>query len=213
MTACRSSSHRASPLDELATSSKVYPHFLIKQTASFCSAQILPKVLSSIWVKNNNVKALCLAITAALFGTATRAAPPSIASHAAAQRAPDDVFNSSKVVGFWGQSSQDLSDVCDKGNFDIVIMGFVTSLSPPRLNLGSNVGAVSPAQSRLATQGWGLVDATTVARRGKTSVAAQVQACQRAGKLVLISFGGTKELSQASFGSREDAVRAASFLW
>lgn len=120
------------------------------------------------------------------------------------------VMNGTQVAVFWGQSTEDLSDVCADGSFDIIIMSFVTSLIPPKLNLGKNSGSASTAQA--AQAGWDLFDATLPGANGQ-SVAEQIQGCQSAGKKVFISFGGTSTVSNATFSSADEATQAAEYLW
>ncbi|ROV90387.1 hypothetical protein VPNG_10013 [Cytospora leucostoma] len=114
------------------------------------------------------------------------------------------------VATFWGQSTENLSDVCANDNFDIVIMAFITSLNPPKLNLGKDTGSASSAQS--AKSGWGLFDGTKAGSSGK-SLADQISGCQKAGKKVMISFGGDERYSNAKFSSSDEAKTAADYLW
>lgn len=157
------------------------------------------------------------AVTALISSLAKAAPAPGAKSvtsrdHAVAARDSDDDFleGNNNVAVFWGQSTQDLSDVCANDNFDIVILAFVTSLIPPKLNLGKDTGSASTAQA--AKDGWGLFDAT-VAGASENSVAEQIQDCQGAGKKVMISFGGTESVSNATFSSSDDAEQAADYLW
>ncbi|KUI58102.1 Endochitinase 3 [Cytospora mali] len=114
------------------------------------------------------------------------------------------------VATFWGQSTEDLSDVCADASFDTVIMAFVTSLNPPKLNFGKDTGSPSSAQS--AKSGWSLFDGTQTGTNGK-SLAEQISGCQQAGKKVMISFGGDKNFSNATFSSSDEAKQAADYLW
>ncbi|KAF3763445.1 family 18 glycoside hydrolase [Cryphonectria parasitica EP155] len=116
----------------------------------------------------------------------------------------------SQVAVFWGQSTEELSDVCGSGDYDVVIMAFLTSLIPPKLNLGKDTGSASTAQSQ--QDGWGLFDATVPGASG-TSVASQISDCQSKGIKVLISFGGTTGISDATLSSSDDAKTAADNLW
>lgn len=125
-------------------------------------------------------------------------------------RDSDSVTSGGQVAVFWGQSTEELSDVCADDNFDIIIMAFVTSLNPPKLNLGKDTGSASTAQA--AKDGWSLFDGTLSGANGK-SVAEQIQGCQSAGKKVMISFGGTDTVSNATFSSSKDAKQAADYLW
>lgn len=150
---------------------------------------------------------------AAIFASITDAAPAPDARHVvrdSTSSGSTGVMDGSQVAVFWGQSTGNLSDVCDDTNFDIVILSFLTSLIPPVLNLGKDTGSASTAQS--AQDGWGLFDGTVIGSTGK-SLAEQIQGCQSAGKKVMISFGGTENVSNATFASSDDATQAADYLW
>ncbi|PSR88696.1 glycoside hydrolase superfamily [Coniella lustricola] len=119
-------------------------------------------------------------------------------------------MDGSQVAVFWGQSTEDLSDVCSSGDYNVVILSFLTSLSPPKLNLGKDTGTPSAEQAKKS--GWGLFDGT-VAPSGGSSVASQITACQTKGIKVMISFGGTSTASNAVFSSDDDAKTAAGYVW
>ncbi|ROV90432.1 hypothetical protein VSDG_08457 [Cytospora chrysosperma] len=121
-----------------------------------------------------------------------------------------DIADGTDVAVFWGQSTSDLSDVCADDSFDTVIMAFITSLNPPKLNLGKDTGSASDAQS--AQAGWELFDGTVAGANGK-SIADQINDCQGAGKKVMISFGGDSRYSNATFASADEAKQAADYLW
>lgn len=121
-----------------------------------------------------------------------------------------DAGSGGEVMVFWGQSTEDLSDVCADDSFDTVIMAFITSLNPPTLNLGKDTGSASDAQS--AQSGWGLFDGTVAGAGGK-SLADQITDCQGAGKKVMISFGGDSRYSNSTFASADEAKQAADYLW
>ena len=116
----------------------------------------------------------------------------------------------STVAVFWGQSTGDLSDVCASDSFDTVIMAFITSLNPPKLNLGKDTGTASTAQA--AQSGWSLFDGTQ-AGSGGSSLADQISTCQSAGKKIMISFGGDSRYSNATFSSADEAEQAADYIW
>ncbi|KKY35314.1 putative endochitinase chi3 [Diaporthe ampelina] len=113
---------------------------------------------------------------------------------------------------FFGQSTEatDLSDVCENDNFDIVILAFITSLSPPKLNMGKDTGSASDAQKN--QEGWELFDGT-VAPEGGRSMADQISGCQEKGRTVMISFGGDERFSNATFESEDEAKEAADQVW
>lgn len=115
-----------------------------------------------------------------------------------------------QVAVYWGQSTQDLSDVCSSGDYNVVILSFITSLIPPKLNLGKDTGSASTAQAKQS--GWELFDGT-VAASGGSSVASQITACQAKGIKVMISFGGTNTVSNSTFASASDAKTAAGYVW
>lgn len=158
------------------------------------------------------MKTFTHSLAVALFAGIVNAVPApkamSVTPHSS--RDSDGVIEGNKVAVFWGQSTEELSDVCTNDNFDIIIMAFVTSLLPPKLNLGKDTGSASTAQA--VKDGWGLFDGTVAGANGK-SVAEQIQACQSAGKKVMISFGGTESVSNATFSSSTDAKQAADYLW
>lgn len=120
-------------------------------------------------------------------------------------------------MAFFGQSTKDtnttnLSDVCENENFDIVILAFITSLNPPRLDMGKDTGGASEAQEQKAEEeGWKLFDGT-VAPEGAKSMAEQISKCQE-NKKVMISFGGDSRFSNATFKSEEEAKNAADQVW
>lgn len=122
----------------------------------------------------------------------------------------DSPMTGSQVGVFWGQSTEELSDVCSSGSYDIVFLAFATALNPPALNLGKNTGRASSAQ--LGQSGWDLFDGTVAGDSG-TSVADQIKSCQSSGIKVMISFGGTAGISNAEFSSSDDAATAANNLW
>lgn len=121
-----------------------------------------------------------------------------------------DIGTGSTVAVFWGQSTEDLSDVCANDSFDTVIMAFITSLNPPKLNLGKDTGSANDAQA--AKSGWSLFDGTQAGASG-SSLADQISGCQQAGKKVMISFGGDSRYSNSTFGSSDEAKQAADYLW
>lgn len=159
------------------------------------------------------MKSFTYTATAALAASVVNAAPATGTKSVARDTSSgtsSDVMDGNQVAVFWGQSTEELSDVCDNDNFDIIILAFLTSLLPPKLNLGKDTGSASTAQA--AKDGWDLFDATVAGSNGK-SVAGQIQGCQSAGKKVMISFGGTESVSNATFASSDDAKQAADYLW
>ncbi|KAI3397667.1 hypothetical protein diail_10538 [Diaporthe ilicicola] len=123
-----------------------------------------------------------------------------------------DVGDGTTVATFFGQSTEpgDLSGVCADDNFDIVILAFITSLNPPKLNMGKDTGSPSDAQKKQA--GWELFDGTVAPENGK-SIADQISGCQEKGKKVMISFGGDSRFSNATFSSADEATEAADQVW
>lgn len=121
----------------------------------------------------------------------------------------DSLFDGTTVSTFWGQSTENLSDVCNNGNFNVVVMAFITSLNPPKLNLGKDTGAASTAQA--AQSGWELFDGTVETDNG--SIADQITACQAKGIKVMIAFGGDSRYSNSTFSSSSEATQAADYLW
>lgn len=119
------------------------------------------------------------------------------------------LFDGTTVSTFWGQSTENLSDVCDNGNFNVVIMSFITSLNPPKLNLGKDTGSPSTAQA--AQPDWELFDGTV--ETDNSSLADQITACQKKGIKVMIAFGGDSRYSNSTFGSSDEARQAADYLW
>lgn len=122
------------------------------------------------------------------------------------------VGDGTSVMTFFGQSTEPatLSDVCENDNFDIIILAFITSLNPPKLNMGKDTGSPSDAQSK--KEGFELFDGTVAGEGGK-SIADQISDCQGKGKKVMISFGGDERYSNATFGSEDEAKEAADQVW
>lgn len=123
-----------------------------------------------------------------------------------------EVGDGTSVMTFFGQSTKktDLSEVCENDNFDIVILAFITSLNPPKLNMGKDTGSPSDAQKK--QEGFELFDGT-VAPEGGKSIADQISGCQEKGRKVMISFGGDERFSNATFGSEDEAKEAADQVW
>ncbi|KAK3990809.1 putative endochitinase chi3 [Cladorrhinum sp. PSN332] len=117
-------------------------------------------------------------------------------------------------MAFFGQApqeqSRDLSEVCDNANFDIVILAFITSLNPPKLNMGKDTGSPSEAQTKAGLTE--LFDGTFTPD-GKQSVADQIAGCQGKGKKIMVSFGGDERFSNATFESADEAKEAANQAW
>lgn len=143
---------------------------------------------------------------------AVNAAPYALHSAERAVKRASEVGDGTSVMAFFGQSPKktNLSEVCDNENFDIVILAFITSLNPPKLNMGKDTGGASDAQKK--QEGFELFDGT-VAPEGGKSVADQISGCQEKGKKVLISFGGDSRFSNATFGSADEAKEAAGQVW
>lgn len=144
---------------------------------------------------------------------AVNAAPH--ATHRAAQRTvkrAGEVGDGTSVMTFFGQSTEktDLSEVCENDNFDIVILAFITSLNPPKLNMGKDTG--SPSDAQMKQEGFELFDGT-VAPEGGKSIADQISGCQEKGRKVMISYGGDERFSNATFGSADEAKEAADQVW
>ncbi|KAG8157221.1 hypothetical protein KVR01_012929 [Diaporthe batatas] len=123
-----------------------------------------------------------------------------------------EVGDGTSVMTFFGQSTEktNLSEVCENDNFDIVILAFITSLNPPKLNMGKDTGSPSDAQKE--QEGFELFDGT-VAPVGGQSIADQISGCQEKGKKVMISFGGDERFSNATFKSADEATKAADQVW
>lgn len=123
-----------------------------------------------------------------------------------------EVGDGTSVMTFYGQSTEKttLSEVCENDNFDIVILAFITSLNPPKLNMGKDTGSPSEAQKK--QEGFELFDGT-VAPEGGKSIADQISGCQEKGRKVMISFGGDSRFSNATFGSEDEAKEAADQVW
>lgn len=153
-----------------------------------------------------------LAFVAALVAGVVNAAPHSfqIASEQAGLSKRDSFMTGKQVAVYWGQSTQELSSVCSSGDYNVVVISFLTSLIPPKLNLGKDTGKPSAAQAQQS--GWELFDGT-VASQGGSSVASQITACQAKGIKVMISFGGTNTVSNVKFASASDAKTAAGYVW
>lgn len=139
---------------------------------------------------------------------ATNAAPHH--SQRAVKRA--EVGDGTTIMTFFGQSTEptNLSEVCENDNFDIVILAFITSLNPPKINMGKDTGSPSDAQKK--QEGFELFDGT-VAPEGGKSIADQISGCQEKGKKVMISFGGDERFANATFGSADQAKEAADQVW
>lgn len=122
------------------------------------------------------------------------------------------VGDGTSVMTFFGQSTEptNLSEVCENDNFDIIILAFITSLNPPKLNMGKDTGSPSDAQKK--QEGFELFDGTVTPEGGK-SMADQISGCQEKGKKVMISFGGDERFSNATFGSEDEAKEAADQVW
>lgn len=120
------------------------------------------------------------------------------------------VGDGTTVLGFWGQSFEDLSDVCSSGDWDVVILSFITSLNPPKLNMGKDTGSPSEAQS--AQSGWELFDGTVAGANGQ-SLADQITGCQGNGVKVMIAFGGDSRYCNSTFTSSAEAVQSADYVW
>lgn len=115
---------------------------------------------------------------------------------------------------FFGQSAEPtkLSEVCENENFDIIILAFITSLNPPKLNMRNDTGSPNDAQAKKKEEeGFELFDGT-VALNGGESIADQISECQK-NKKVMISFGGDTRNANATFGSGKEAKEAANQVW
>lgn len=125
-----------------------------------------------------------------------------------------DVGDGTSVMTFYGQSTEptELYEVCENANFDIIILAFITSLNPPKLNMGKDTGSPSAAQEKEKEKGFELFDGTFAPDGGK-SIATQISDCQVKGKKVMISFGGDERYSNATFGSEDEAKEAADQVW
>lgn len=154
------------------------------------------------------MKTSSLAATLLAAGAVSAVPHPSRFPKSTVKRA-SSFLGGSTVSTFWGQSTENLSDVCDNGNFNVVIMSFITSLNPPKLNLGKDTGAASTAQA--AKSGWELFDGTVETDNG--SIADQISACQQKGIKVMIAFGGDSRYSNSTFSSSSEATQAADYLW
>lgn len=143
---------------------------------------------------------------------AVNAAPHAPHSAQRTVKRASEVGDGTSVMAFFGQSPKKtgLSEVCENDNFDIVILAFITSLNPPKLNMGKDTGSPSDAQKK--QEGLELFDGT-VAPEGGKSVADQISGCQEKGKKVMISFGGDERFSNATFGSADEAKKAADQVW
>lgn len=120
-----------------------------------------------------------------------------------------NILDGKSVATWWGQDTHELKELCADSSFDIIMLSFLTQLTPPVLNLGAHAGGPSAAQK---AKGWNLVDGT-VAPTGTTSVQSQISACQAAGKKVMISFGGDSGKSDAKFDNDADAKASAAQLY
>lgn len=99
------------------------------------------------------------------------------------------------VLGFWGQGEGQLSDVCDSG-FNVVVLSFITTFSPPTLNLAGQSGTLDSDRSGL----WG-------------RVAGEIAACQAKGVKVMIAFGGDTRYCTSTFASSAEATQNAKYVW
>lgn len=121
-----------------------------------------------------------------------------------------NILDGKSVATWWGQDTHELKDLCADSSFDIIMLSFLTKLSPPGLNLGAHAGGPSAAQT---AKGWGDLIDGTVAPTGSTSLASQITACQAAGKKVMVSFGGDSGKSDAKFSSNAEATASAIQLY
>jgi chitinase len=120
--------------------------------------------------------------------------------------APRDLLlDGNTMVTFWGQGSSaiTLMSVCTDPSFDVVLLSFLTTLSPPSLNLAGHTGPASAAQ--LAAGFPNLVDAS--------ALGTAVTTCQANGKKVMVSFGGDARVSSPNFASLADAEQGAQDVW
>lgn len=106
------------------------------------------------------------------------------------------ISDGATVLGFWGQGEGELSDVCNSGDFNVVVLSFITKLQPPTLNLGGQSGVLTSDQSSL----W-------------SDVADEITACQSKGIKVMVAFGGDKRYSTSTFASAAEATQGAQYVW
>lgn len=145
---------------------------------------------------------------------AVNAAPYALQGAQRTVKRASEVGDGTSVMAFYGQTPKeaavDLSEVCENDNFDLVILAFITSLNPPKLNMGKDTGTPNDAQKK--QEGFELFDGT-VAPEGGKSIADQISGCQEKGKKVMISFGGDANFANATFGSADEATEAADHVW
>jgi chitinase len=113
-----------------------------------------------------------------------------------------------KLVVYWGaeDSTTTLANVCADSSYDIVNLAFVSEFFAgggyPSMSIG-NLGGPSSAQK--AAGATNLQDGT--------SLVSSIQACQAAGKLVIISMGGAKEDSNVVLSSNAQGQQVANTIW
>lgn len=111
-----------------------------------------------------------------------------------------------KLTIYWGaeDDSTTLMDVCNDDSYDIVNLAFVNAFFSdggyPALSL-STLDGPSQAQS----------DAGATALQDASSLVSAVQACQDAGKLVLMSLGGAD--ADVTLQSDDQGEQIADTLW
>lgn len=105
------------------------------------------------------------------------------------------ISDGATILGFWGQGEGELSDVCSSG-FNVVVLSFITTFSPPTLNLGGQEGTLDTDQSSLWSQ-----------------VAQEITACQDKGVKIMIAFGGDTRYCSSTFASSDEATKNAQYVW
>jgi len=122
--------------------------------------------------------------------------------------APRTAGNGEKLVVYWGAQDDKttLMDVCKDPSYDIVNLAFLSYFHKaggfPKLSISSLAG---PSRAQKAAGALDLQDGTTLIPA--------INACQMAGKKVLLSLGGAVDYADSTFKSDGDAVEFADTLW
>jgi len=113
-----------------------------------------------------------------------------------------------RLTVYWGaeDDSTTLDDVCGDSSYDIVNLAFLSYFHGdggyPTLSL-SGLDGPSQAQS----------DAGATSLQDGTPLVAAINACQSAGKLVLLSLGGAQGYADVTLSDDSDAETIADQLW
>ncbi|KAH8695584.1 glycoside hydrolase family 18 protein [Talaromyces proteolyticus] len=135
-------------------------------------------------------------------------ASTSLAFPAMHRRVAGNSTTGNKLSVYWGaeDDSTTLSDVCSDDSYDIVNLAFVNKFKGdggyPSLSISTLSG---PSQAQQ--------DAGATSLQDGSSLVSAIQACQSAGKLVIMSLGGAVDYSNVVLSGDDEAKTVADNLW